>query len=70
MFDPFAGSGTLGKSALGLSRYFFLTEISDEYFGRIKQVLSSSGFFSQERAPKYYDLISFKKIMESKNDIN
>ena len=38
-FDPFAGSGTLGKAALMLGRYFFLTEKDPKYFERIKENL-------------------------------
>ena len=37
VFDPFAGSGTLGKSALNHERYFFMTEIKHEYVARIQQ---------------------------------
>ncbi len=36
VFDPFAGSGTLGKSALGHERFCFLTELSDTYVSRIQ----------------------------------
>ena len=39
VFDPFAGSGTLGKAALMLGRYFFLTEKDPKYFERIKENL-------------------------------
>lgn len=41
VFDPFGGSGTLGKAAAGLGRYFFMTEISDEYIERIKERFNS-----------------------------
>ena len=44
IFDPFAGSGTIGKAAMNLKRNFFLTEIDDEYFNRIKQHIKSSIF--------------------------
>ena len=37
VFDPFAGSGTFGKAALNLDRFFFLTEKVDEYIERIKE---------------------------------
>jgi DNA modification methylase len=59
IFDPFAGSGTLGKAALDLNRYYFLTEQNEDYFKRIKERLSDSLFhtarfvtldtFSEER---------------------
>ena len=39
VFDPFAGSGTLAKSAISLNRNFFLTEKDSKYFNRIKDVL-------------------------------
>lgn len=37
VFDPFAGSGTLGKVALEQERNFFMTEIDLGYFERIKK---------------------------------
>lgn len=40
VFDPFAGSGTLGLSAKRLKRYFFLTEIKREYNKRMEQTIS------------------------------
>ena len=32
VFDPFGGSGTMGKTAKSLGRYFFLTEKDETYF--------------------------------------
>ncbi len=32
VFDPFAGSGTVGRTAKSLSRFFFLTEQEKNYF--------------------------------------
>ncbi len=43
VFDPFAGSGTLGRVAKKLNRYFFLTEKDLKYFNYMKT------FFSEER---------------------
>ena len=40
VFDPFAGSGTLGEAALGLGRHFFLTEKDPIYFQHIQERLS------------------------------
>ena len=37
VFDPFAGSGTVGKAAKILDRYYFLTEIDENYFSYIKK---------------------------------
>ena len=44
VFDPFAGSGTVGRVALDNERYCFLTEINPEYFKRIKTRIN--GIFS------------------------
>ena len=43
LFDPFAGSGTFGRAARSLNRYFFLTEKNIKYFEYMKT------FFSQEK---------------------
>ena len=40
VFDPFAGSGTLGKVAYKYKRNFFLTEINKEYFELIEDRFS------------------------------
>ena len=40
VFDPFAGSGTMGKSAIGLNRFFFLTEKQRKYVERIRENIS------------------------------
>lgn len=45
VFDPFGGSGTLGKSARTLGRYFFLTEKEDKYIERMKENLSNTYLF-------------------------
>ncbi len=48
VFDPFAGSGTLGKAAMKLERYFFLTEKEERYVERIKQELGNKLLFDKE----------------------
>jgi len=48
VFDPFAGSGTVGRAALALGRQFFLTERDSTYVERIRQSLDG-GMFSQTR---------------------
>lgn len=52
IFDPFAGSGTLGKAAQHLDRYFFLTEKEPSYFERIKQDLNFKQLFAK-REPAF-----------------
>lgn len=51
VFDPFAGSGTLGKSAKGLGRNFFLTEKNENYFARIKENIGSENATYKKFAP-------------------
>lgn len=40
VFDPFGGSGTFGEVAIDNGRNYFLTEIDNVYFDRIKERLS------------------------------
>ncbi|MDX2076351.1 MAG: DNA methyltransferase [bacterium] len=44
IFDPFGGSGTLGKVAMGMGRHFFLTEQDPTYFERMRDVLADTLF--------------------------
>lgn len=57
VFDPFAGSGTFGLSALNLNRKCFLIEKEEKYFERIKTKLLNHSF-------KYLELNEFTQIME------
>ncbi len=38
VFDPFAGSGTFGRTAKKMNRYFFLTEKDKTYFEYMRQI--------------------------------
>lgn len=49
VFDPFGGSGTLGKVAMGMGRNFFLTEQDPTYFERMKAVLADTLFAPKNR---------------------
>ena len=60
VFDPFAGSGTLGRACLDLNRCFFLTEKEPKYIDRIKQELSKSNNMFSLQATN----ISFVEIEE------
>ncbi len=44
VFDPFAGSGSVGTSAIKNKRYFFLTELNKDYFKLLKQKFNSNLF--------------------------
>ncbi|MBD3342058.1 MAG: restriction endonuclease subunit M [Candidatus Lokiarchaeota archaeon] len=74
VFDPFGGSGTFGKAAYNLSRYFFLTELSKEYFNRIKENFQQSNLFSLKHPPKFFDFNQFKHLLkhlrEATNDFD
>lgn len=60
VFDPFAGSGTLGKSAIKLNRNFFLTEKEDKYIQRMKQDLQkNTDLFNNKNETKFIDLKDF-----------
>lgn len=60
IFDPFAGSGTIGQVAKALGRYFFLTEKDPLYFERIKSKIPPSLF--GERETRFLSLDEFSKI--------
>ncbi len=59
VFDPFGGSGTFGKAAQSLERFFFLTEISNKYFERIKEIIGLDNFFNSSFQPKYINQEQF-----------
>ena len=48
VFDPFAGSGTFGRVAKSLNRFFFLTEREPKYFEYMKTFLVQSNMFEEE----------------------
>ena len=58
VFDPFGGSGTFAKVAWNLERYFFLTEIDNNYVKRIKERIENNSIFSK-KAPQYLKLNDF-----------
>ncbi|MDI6788318.1 MAG: DNA methyltransferase [Planctomycetota bacterium] len=62
VFDPFAGSGTVGKAAKGLERYFFLTEKDEKYFELIRNDLSNKTIFSNKE-PMFFTLEQFKEVV-------
>jgi DNA modification methylase len=67
IFDPFAGSGTLGRAALSLNRNFFLTEKEAKYIDRIKEELSKCGnLFNQLGQPKFLNLEQFISLSKEK----
>lgn len=67
IFDPFAGSGTLGRAALNLERNFFLTEKEAKYINRIKEELNKVGnLFNQMGQPRFLSLSEFINLSKVK----
>ena len=58
VFDPFAGSGTLGRATLQTGRYFFLTEIVEEYINVIEQNVRESFYTGWPHRIKRLDELS------------
>ncbi len=67
VFDPFAGSGTLGKSAIKLERNFFLTEKEEKYINIMKRnLIKNEDFFRSYKIETNFmqlnDFISLTKV--------
>jgi DNA modification methylase len=60
VFDPFGGSGTVGKTAKALDRLFFLTEQEPKYFEYMQSKQKGSQLFN-EKATKFLTLEEFKE---------
>jgi len=68
VFDPFAGSGTLGMAAVSLNRYFFLTEKEPKYISRMKEDLIKKNdlFNSKDRQSNFVDINNFIALTKGK----
>ena len=64
IFDPFAGSGTLGKVAIDLSRNYFLAEKELKYVNRMKDGLIGKPdlFRGTDFKPNFIELSDFKTL--------
>lgn len=62
VFDPFAGSGTLGRTAKSMDRYFFLTEKDEKYFNYMKTFQAPESLFSKS-STKFLSLEQFKETI-------
>lgn len=60
VFDPFGGSGTMGRTAKALDRFFFLTEQEPKYFEYMQSKQKSQSVFN-ERETKFLTLEQFKE---------
>lgn len=59
IFDPFGGSGTVGRTAKALDRSFFLTEQEPKYF-EYMQLKQKDGQLFKERRTQFLTLEQFK----------
>lgn len=62
VFDPFGGSGTVGRTAKSLGRYFFLTEKEPKYFEYMKTLQPEDNLFEKE-ATSFLSLEQFKNTV-------
>ncbi|MCA6072350.1 MAG: hypothetical protein LE178_02240 [Endomicrobium sp.] len=67
VFDPFGGSGTVGRTAKLLDRLFFLTEKEEKYFEYMKSKTKNQKLFDR-RITQFLTLEQFQK--EATNDIS
>lgn len=58
VFDPFGGSGTVGRTAKNLGRHFFLTEKEEEYFEYMKSK-AKPNLFNGKNETKFLNLKDF-----------
>ena len=63
VFDPFAGSGTVGKAAKKLERLFFLTEKDVGYFHEIRKNLDKENLFANN-PPRFFSIEQFRGLIE------
>jgi len=68
IFDPFAGSGTLGKAAINLNRSFLLTEKKRKYVDRIKEGWNKNNdlFSSNNSQIHFVNMGKFISLTEGK----
>ena len=68
IFDPFGGSGTVGRTAKSLGRKFFLTEKEEEYFDYMQSKAQKNSLFDKNHT-KFFTLKQFIESTKN-NDIN
>ena len=69
VFDPFGGSGTVGRTAKSLERNFLLTEKDKEYFKYMQSKADKNASLFAENETKFLTLENFIKTIK-KNDID
>ncbi len=61
VFDPFGGSGTVGRTAKLLDRYFFLTEMEPEYFEYMQMKVRNPPLLDESFPSRFLSLDEFMK---------
>ena len=69
VFDPFSGSGTVGRTAKSLERNFFLTEKDKDYFDYMQSKVNKSASLFAENQTKFLTLKEFIESAKT-NDVN
>lgn len=69
VFDPFGGSGTVGRTAKSLGRNFLLTEKEKEYFEYMQSKAQKNTTLFEENQTKFLTLSQFVESTKN-NDIN
>ena len=65
VFDPFAGSGTFGKSAMDLCRFFFLIEKEKKYVDRIKESINQIDLLHDNNfIPRFFNIEKFREVLK------
>jgi DNA modification methylase len=62
VFDPFGGSGTVGRVAKSMGRYFFLTEKNEEYFKYM--VSKKQNGVADEHSTRFLSFGEFKELIK------
>ena len=63
VFDPFAGSGTFGRTAKSMNRFFFLTEKEEKYFKYMQSLQAQDSLFDKD-ATKFLSLEQFEQTVK------
>ncbi|MCS6919454.1 MAG: DNA methyltransferase [Fimbriimonadales bacterium] len=62
ILDPFGGSGTVGRAALLLERYFLLIEKDPRYFEYAKQIVGEGSLLEPQHAPRFLTFDEFTQL--------
>lgn len=64
VFDPFGGSGTLGRTAKSLGRNFFMTEKDEKYFEYMKSFPRKNNTNTKSKPTEFLSIEQFEKSIK------